>query len=65
MCLRYEINEHLDVLCDCESWHRCEWHERLKQREDHAVILQAMKDELFDRHLAFAIEHGFVDPPED
>jgi hypothetical protein len=36
---------------------------RLK-KEDHAIVLQDMKDELSDRHLAWAIQQGFVDPVE-
>jgi hypothetical protein len=63
MCLRCDIEDHLKVLCTCETYFECQWHERLK-KEDHAIVLQDMKDELSDRHLAWAIQQGFVDPVE-
>jgi hypothetical protein len=60
-----EIDDLLGVLCDCEGYHRCEWHERLKQGETRASVERAMKDVLFERHLAWAIQQGIVDPVEE
>jgi len=64
MCIRCEIEELLRLLCECEGSFRCEWHKKLKT-EDRDTVVQEMRDELDNRHYAWAIEQGIVDPDED
>ena len=60
-----EVDNLLDALCDCEGYHECHWHQRLRQGEDRKAVEQELKYELAERHYEFALKHGFIDPEEE
>lgn len=64
MCIRCELEELLSVLCECETYFECEWHAMI-EKEGREAAARAMRDELDNRHYAWAVKQGFVDPVEE
>ena len=60
-----QVDGFLELLCECQPYFKCEWHKRLSAGEDRKDIEREMRDSLFDSHLRWAIEQGFVDPEQD
>lgn len=54
------VEELLDRLCDCENYHECEWHERLRKSEDRSAVERDMWDELNERHYWHCVEKGYL-----
>lgn len=46
-----QIEDLMQYLCDCENYHRCQWHERLKKGESRATVEADMLDELYVREV--------------
>jgi hypothetical protein len=57
-----EVDYLLEALCDCEEYHECKWHLRLRAGEDRRNLEREMSDELFERHYEWAVKKGLVDP---
>ncbi len=61
MCCRYEYEDCLKQLCECENYFICEWHQRKKKwRGTTLEFLEEMKVELAYREL-FLMERYFED----
>lgn len=54
------VDDLLDRLCDCENYHVCEWHQRLRKGVDRSTVERDMWDELDERHWQYAIEKGYL-----
>jgi hypothetical protein len=60
-----EIDDLMEVLCDCENYHRCTWHQRLKEGEDRRTVESDMKQEVYRRDIQWDRENGAVAPVEE
>ncbi len=57
-----KFDERIDLLCVCESYWKCEWHERLDDgHETRCELGEEMDDIIGTSH---AIHMGVMDPPE-
>jgi hypothetical protein len=60
-----EIQELMQYLCDCENYHRCVWHQRLKEGEDRRTVERNMKEEVYRRDLQWDRENGTLAAVEE
>lgn len=60
-----EIEDLMQYLCDCENYHRCRWHERLKKGERRATVERDMKHELYLRETEWQDWAAVIDPVEE
>ncbi len=60
-----EIEDLMQYLCDCENYHTCKWHQRLKDREDRRTIEQDMKEELYRREVEWDRRNAIADPVDE
>lgn len=43
-----ELDSLLETVCDCETYHLCEWHQRLKDGERREDVIAGINDHLRD-----------------
>lgn len=59
----YGIDEYLRVLCDCESYHICEWHTKLRKGTNLLDLAEEMESAYYEQ-LAAAYERSNEGEPE-
>ena len=59
------IEDLMTSLCDCEGYHRCQWHERLKNGDSRATVEADMLEELYVREVEWQRGAALQDPSEE